>query len=225
MRSKLLTIREAAALFGISQVTIQRWIHQGKIPFRVQGDSYVFKRSELKAWAASHDLQLRDSRSAQLDSPHQNTLLADTLQKCGIIRSVEGNDVYTVFENALARLDFLSDSLRKELHDQLLQREELAPTGLGRGVAIPHSRTRLDLGITESRVCLILLDQPVDFNAVDGEPVDTLFMLFTVDTKSHLKILSLISHILSNETVHSLLRDPAATDMQILDALREAEQS
>ena len=95
--------------------------------------------------------------------------------------------------------------------DALLDRESLGPTGVGHGVALPHARMPgLD------RVCglFLRLKKPLDFNAVDRQPVDLVFALFAPESASveHLKALALVSRTLRDDSVCSKLRsneDPA----------------
>jgi PTS system nitrogen regulatory IIA component len=96
----------------------------------------------------------------------------------------------------------------REIFNTLLQRERLGSTGLGRGIAVPHVKMPGLRGI----VCLFArLDEPVDYEAHDGEPVDLLFLLLAPEHASgdHLKALASISRV---------VREPA-----ILDALRNSD--
>lgn len=61
------------------------------------------------------------------------------------------------------------DACRKAVLQALLAREQLGSTGLGRGVALPHARSNT---LAAPRVALMRLEQPVDFGAADGDPVD-----------------------------------------------------
>ncbi|HKL69487.1 PTS sugar transporter subunit IIA [Salibaculum sp.] len=95
--------------------------------------------------------------------------------------------------------------------DALQDRESLGPTGVGHGVALPHARMP---GL--ERVCglFLRLKKPLDFNAVDRQPVDLVFALFAPESASveHLKALALVSRTLRDESVCSKLRaneDPA----------------
>src|SRR6056297_1832737 len=95
--------------------------------------------------------------------------------------------------------------------DALLERENLGPTGVGNGVALPHAR--LD-GISDVRGAFVLLEKPVDFDSVDRQPVDLVFALFApVDAGvEHLKALALVSRTLRDPSVCAKLRsnsDPA----------------
>ncbi|MGF1649050.1 MAG: PTS IIA-like nitrogen regulatory protein PtsN [Hyphomicrobiaceae bacterium] len=100
----------------------------------------------------------------------------------------------------------------REIFDTLLQRERLGSTGLGRGIAIPH----IKLANLDRIVCLFArLHEPVDFDAIDGEPVDLVFVLLAPEHASgdHLKALSRISR---------LIRAPSRLDE--LRAARTADQ-
>ncbi len=93
-----------------------------------------------------------------------------------------------------------------EIFDSLISREKLGSTGLGKGVAIPHGR----LTALERPVCaFIKLDQPVEFDAVDGQPVDLVFALIVPEnsTEEHLQILSGIATLFSNPAFCSGIRD------------------
>lgn len=219
-RNKNITIREAAEFFGISQVTIQRWIHQGKIPFRLMGNDYFFKYSELKEWADNHDLLIHETN--KMIPPDQGKLSA-AISAGGIHRNISGNDIWSVFDHAINSLNFIKESDRKKIHDQLLNREELASTGIGHGIALPHSRKRMNLDLNSAHISLFFLENSIDYNAIDGQNVDILFMMFTPDTQSHLSMLSIISQLLNNEDFLPILRKSNISNSELLKVIEETE--
>ena len=89
--------------------------------------------------------------------------------------------------------------------DALLERESLGPTGVGHGVALPHAR--MD-GIEEVCGAFVLLEKPVDFDAVDRQPVDLVFALFAPREAGveHLKALALVSRTLRDKSVCAKVR-------------------
>ncbi|MBB3994071.1 PTS system nitrogen regulatory IIA component [Sulfitobacter undariae] len=89
--------------------------------------------------------------------------------------------------------------------EALLAREALGPTGVGRGVALPHAR--LD-GIDAVTGLFVLLEKPVDFGAVDRQPVDIAFALFAPENAGveHLKALALVSRTLRDTNICAKLR-------------------
>lgn len=92
-----------------------------------------------------------------------------------------------------------------DLFDNLVARERLGSTGLGQGIAIPHSRMKSCNKIIGS---LIKLQRPVDFDAIDSEPVDLLFVLLVPEqaTDEHLKVLSELAQRFSNAEFCNNLR-------------------
>ena len=89
--------------------------------------------------------------------------------------------------------------------DALQERETLGPTGVGSGVALPHARSsQLDRVVGT----FILLEKPVDFEAVDQQPVDIIFALFAPENAGveHLKALALVSRTLRDATLRTKLR-------------------
>lgn len=95
--------------------------------------------------------------------------------------------------------------------EALQQRENLGPTGVGHGVALPHAR--ID-DVTRVVGALVLLEKPIDFDAVDRRPVDLVFALFAPRDAGveHLKALALVSRTLRDAALCAKLRanrDPA----------------
>ena len=96
--------------------------------------------------------------------------------------------------------------------DALQERESLGPTGVGNGVALPHARLH---GLEKVAGVFVKLDKPLDFDAVDRQPVDLVFALFASKGSGvdHLKALALVSRTLRDSELRAKLRansDPAA---------------
>ncbi|MFY9209737.1 MAG: PTS sugar transporter subunit IIA [Aestuariivita sp.] len=100
--------------------------------------------------------------------------------------------------------------------DALLERESLGPTGVGHGVALPHAR--MD-GLEAVSGIFVLLEKPIDFGAVDRQPVDIAFALFAPEEAGveHLKALALVSRTLREPALCAKLR--ANTDAATLYAI------
>lgn len=104
--------------------------------------------------------------------------------------------------------------------DALQEREALGPTGVGNGVALPHARIS---GIETVSGAFLRLDKPLDFGAVDRQPVDLIFALFApIDSGvEHLKALALVSRTLRDPAICAKLRannDPAALHAVLTEA-------
>jgi PTS system nitrogen regulatory IIA component len=106
--------------------------------------------------------------------------------------------------------------------DALLERESLGPTGVGHGVALPHARVS---GLDHVVGVFVRLEKPLDFDAVDRQPVDLVFSLFApVDAGvDHLKALALVSRTMRDAGICSKLR--ANSDPATLHAILTAGQT
>ncbi len=89
--------------------------------------------------------------------------------------------------------------------DALLERETLGPTGVGHGVALPHARL---VDLQDVIGIFVMLEKPIDFGAVDRQPVDIAFALFAPEDAGveHLKALALVSRTLREPSLCSKLR-------------------
>ena len=97
--------------------------------------------------------------------------------------------------------------------EALIDREALGPTGVGGGIALPHARLE---NLNHVVGALILLESPVEFDAIDKQPVDVIFSLFAPKTAGveHLKALALVSRTLREQSVIAKLRaNPDSTTL------------
>ena len=94
---------------------------------------------------------------------------------------------------------------RQEVFESLIAREKLGSTGFGNGIAIPHCRLK---GCASPVSALLHLDAPIDFDAIDGAPVDLLFVLLVPEaaTDAHLELLRQIASMLDRKDVRDRLR-------------------
>ncbi|MBT2371003.1 PTS IIA-like nitrogen regulatory protein PtsN [Pseudomonas fluorescens] len=92
------------------------------------------------------------------------------------------------------------------VYEALIAREKLGSTGFGNGIAIPHCRLQ---GCESPVSALLHLDAPIDFDAIDGAPVDLLFVLLVPQaaTDAHLELLRQIASMLDRKEVRDKLRN------------------
>ena len=98
-----------------------------------------------------------------------------------------------------------------DILDALAEREQLGSTGVGHGVAAPHARLE---GVNRIRGVFVRLDQPVEFESVDDQPVDLIFALFApVDAGAeHLRALAKVSRLLRHADLRQQLRQARTAD-------------
>lgn len=94
---------------------------------------------------------------------------------------------------------------RRDVFEALIAREKLGSTGFGNGIAIPHCRLK---GCNTPVSALLHLEKPIDFDAIDGAPVDLLFVLLVPEaaTDAHLELLRQIASMLDRKDVRDKLR-------------------
>jgi PTS system nitrogen regulatory IIA component len=134
-------------------------------------------------------------------------LVSDLLNPDRILVSAHATSKKRLLElvsTALAGNDDTAAS--REIFESLIARERLGSTGLGNGVAIPHGRISGSDGV---QAAFVRLARPLDFDAIDGKPVDLLFALAVPEhcTGDHLKLLSQIAELFSDEPFLQKLRD------------------
>jgi mannitol/fructose-specific phosphotransferase system IIA component (Ntr-type) len=100
-------------------------------------------------------------------------------------------------------------------------REQLLSTGIGSGVAIPHGKTPV---VDQLIMAAGVTGEPVDFDALDGQPVELLFLLIGPESASgaHIKVLSRISRLLRREELRERLRE-ATSGTDFLRVVRASE--
>ncbi|MGH8485694.1 MAG: PTS IIA-like nitrogen regulatory protein PtsN [Pseudomonas sp.] len=112
----------------------------------------------------------------------------------------------------------------QDVFESLFAREKLGSTGFGNGIAIPHCRLK---GCSSPISALIHLDAPIDYDAIDGAPVDLLFVLLVPEaaTDAHLELLRQIASMLDRKDVRDRLRAASSSEalyQVVLDVQNES---
>lgn len=99
----------------------------------------------------------------------------------------------------------------ESVRSEVIKREDIMSTGIGNGIALPHAKTN---SVSDTICAIALLDSPIDYNAIDGEPISIAFLLLGRENNvgTHLRILSRISRFLSNEEKLNALKNCKSSD-------------
>ncbi|TNF22456.1 MAG: helix-turn-helix domain-containing protein [Deltaproteobacteria bacterium] len=202
-----LSVADVATLLSVSEKTVYRWIQQGRLPAYRLGQQFRFNKSELLEWATAQRVPLSPELFVAPEAEPVPSL-TESLRAGGVLYRVGGEDKRAVLRAAVDALRLGDDVDRDVLLAVLLARESLGSTGIGDGIAIPHVRNPIVLHVTKPTVTLCFLEQPVDFDAIDGRPVHALFIVTTPTIQSHLHTLSRLAWVLRDPEVREALADP-----------------
>jgi PTS system fructose-specific IIC component len=149
--------------------------------------------------------------------------ITDILHKNSILvhRPIETKEAaLTLMIQALAQSGQITDPT--EVQRVVWEREAIMSTGIGKGFALPHGKTN---SVADTVGCFLTLAASINFDALDGLPVNTIFMLIgrenTVGT--HLRMLSRISRLMNNDSFRSEVQSAGSGDE--IYALFEREES
>lgn len=203
-----LSVRDTARILDVSEKTIYRWIKQQSIPaYRVQ-DQYRFNRAEVLEWATSRRLNVSSEICAEPEAAgHFVPSLSEALEAGGVHYRVSGSDKESALREVVTLLRLPEEVDREFLLRVLLAREALATTAVGDGVAIPHVRNPVVLHIDRPAISLCFLEQPIEYGALDGKPVQVLFTIISPTTRAHLLLLARLSFVLRGPEFRRALQD------------------
>jgi nitrogen PTS system EIIA component len=131
--------------------------------------------------------------------------LGDFISPDSVLPSLKAKTKKQLLQELASRAARITGLPERGIFDVLLQRERLGSTGLGQGIAIPHGKIAGLKGIVG---IFARLAEPIDFDAVDGEPVDIVFLLLAPEGAGadHLKALARISRLLREGSAVEKLR-------------------
>lgn len=223
-----LKIKDVAELLNVSETTIRRWLSDGKIPAYRLNHQYRFSRIEIENWMMRCKLTLGKGgfsvfEEQQIYPPlekqgnlHQENETASRLgtQQFALYRAVHQGDVLidiaakTKESLIKTSTQIIAQKLRVDAEiwtEMLLDREELMSTALNQGIAVPHTRDSLHQGPLDL-IFVVFPQEPIEYGALDGQPVHTLFFLFACSDKTHLHLLSKLAHLSNHPSSLAFLR-------------------
>ncbi len=219
-----LSVKDVARLFDISEKSVYRWIASDNLPhYRINGQ-YRFSHAELLEWSASHKVRIDPHfETDEEKDPGCDFTLSQALENGGIFYRVEGKIRDEVVRSVANYIKLPEGTDRELFYQFLLAREKLGTTAIGEGIAIPHVRNPVVVRAETPSVALCFLEEPVDFGAMDGQPVRIVFSMVSPSIKCHLRLLSMLMFVLRDEGFRQLLDSGASRD-RILDAVHAIEQ-
>ncbi|NLM00711.1 MAG: PTS transporter subunit EIIA [Treponema sp.] len=170
MEDDILTIEEVAKYLRVSERTVYDWAQKGEIPAGKIGTVWRFKKTEIEKWVNE-----RLSSGSKPTTPNGVVQVKNILSPDRIVflnHSTKHDALVELSENLSTAPQV---KYAQELTSEILKREELMSTAIGRGIAIPHVRLSsvtdlvMSVGISKTDI--------IDFQAIDDTPVRLLFMI------------------------------------------------
>jgi PTS system nitrogen regulatory IIA component len=195
----ILTIEEVAKYLRVSERTVYDWAQKGEIPSGKIGTVWRFKKSEIEKW-------VNDRLSVNKLLLHDGAIHLDTIlspDRIVFINFSAKRDALLALADNLSLAPQIKHS--QELAAEILKREELMTTAIGRGIAIPHVRLS---SVTDLVVSVGISGTDIlDFQALDDEPVRLLFMIAAAYNQHayYLQTLSYFSARLKNKELRTAL--------------------
>lgn len=217
-----LTVRDAAQMLAVTEDTIYDWIRDKELPAYQIGDKCRLNRVELLEWASTRNIKVAPAYFHPNGAKAPNLLLTDAIRLGGIIYDLSCNDKASALKAVCDTMPLPQNVNREELHSVLVAREALWSTGIGNGVAIPHPRGPIVLGVSKPQVTVAFPKQPIDYAAIDNKLVNVLFVIVSTTVRVHLLLLSRLMFALQDETFRKRLDSRAPQDV-MLDHLETIE--
>lgn len=196
-------LTELSSMLQIPEKTLVEWMKEKQLPAHRIGKQIYFNRNEIAEWILDQMPAYAD-RLMALSGGSRERDLADLIELGGVHVIANGSSVAEVLHQAVDAAHAVPGVSKDEIISAVVDRERLMSTAVGRGIAIPHPRNPLVGDVQDAFVAICYLQRPVDFGALDGVPVHTLFLLISDSPRRHLAVLSRISY---------LCQDAAFTEM------------
>ena len=214
---QLLTLPEAVKLLRVPATTLQRWIRLGEVPCQMRNGEARFQKNTLLAWAKKKHLFV--GKTSGITQQRQQANLLAALERGGVHAKLSAENRGTLFQDLETRLNAHLNT-NAPLAALLEEREQLASTAVGQGMAIPHPQTSGMLGLSDSVVAIGLPETPVEFEATDGQLVIAVFVLLSADATHHLQLLAQLTRLLRNLELTGFLHTQPTPDA-LLNAFRK----
>ncbi|HOD13202.1 MAG TPA: PTS sugar transporter subunit IIA [Spirochaetota bacterium] len=201
-----LKMKDIIDLLEVPEKTIIQWINDKKMPSYKIKNQYFFNKAEVNEWILKNNIAVSE-KILDLALTNRPVSLIDLIKKGDVHYGIIGSTVREVIDDVVRTIPIPKSADIDTVRASLLQREEMMTTAVGKGIALPHPRNPIISDIDEESVSICFLKNPIDYGALDGEPVKVLFIIISSNAKRHLEILSKISFLCKQEDFLKTLND------------------
>ena len=217
MEEDILTIEEVAKYLRVSERTVYDWAQKGEIPAGKIGTVWRFKKNDIERWVNE-----RLSSNSRENAANQIVQIRNILSPDRVIfinQSTKRDALVELSQNLSTAPQV---KFPQELETEIIKREELMSTAIGRGIAIPHVRLSsvtdlvMSVGICKNDI--------IDFQSIDESPVRILIMIAAAYNQHtyYLQTLSFLSSKLKEKELRDALLD-AKSSLEAYELLTKDE--
>lgn len=137
--------------------------------------------------------------------------ISDLIYPEGVVANLRVTSKKQALQELAKRAAELTGQSERAIFEVLIERERLGTTGVGNGIAIPHGKLP---SLDRLYGLFARLEKPIDFDAIDEQPVDLICLLLAPETAGadHLKALARVSRLLRDPAICEKLRGTDSTD-------------
>lgn len=221
-----LLVQDVAEMLNVSEDAIHSWVSEKKIPFYWLNNEYRFSCIEIEDWVVNQNLRSQASQvdgvTGEFSKENVNRFsLYRAIYRGGVYTDIPGNSKEAIIKATMERMAPRLGVDPEVMADLLMDRERLAPTAINHGVAVPHTRDFL-LKAHFDVVGVVFPEKPIEYGALDGEPVHALFFMFACQAKRHLHLLAKMAHLSSQVEAQNLLKTRPSRQA-LLEYVKEME--
>jgi nitrogen PTS system EIIA component len=206
-----LKIQDVMELLQVSESELRRWIRDNRIPVYKIGNQYRFNRAEISDWIVTNNIPV-SGKILNFSISRNPVRLTELVRRGGIHHGIEGETIAEVIRGAVEHMVTPSGIEKSAIVSALLQREDLMPTAIGNGIAVPHPRNPLIADAEDERIAICFPRNRLSYKALDGIPIHTLFIVLSATPKRHLEMLSKLSYLCQQEEFVRLLDSGAKSE-------------
>jgi excisionase family DNA binding protein len=233
MKPQFLSVEEVADYLHLTTEDVLHRVNYREIPFEKRGSRIVFNKSEIEMWASQRILKLPNQRLTAYHEKStlgtreilpQQAMLVELIRPAFIELAMTAKTKASVLRELVGlaeQIGSLNDA--KTLLASLVAREELCPTAMPGGFALPHPRCHEPYLIEKSFIVVGRSVQAIHFGAPDGQPTNLFFLICCQDDRLHLHTLTRLCHIFQKTNLLAQIQIASAAET-VYDSIIAAEQ-
>jgi nitrogen PTS system EIIA component len=202
---------QVACLLKLDENVVREWARSGKLPHVYSQGRYRYNRQAILEWALAHNHPLH-LPAPEAHSDRSLLPLKEVFSPAHFYYDIPGENFAEAVQAALDRLDLPPENDKGLICDLMISRQKLMTTAVGDGVAVPHVRVPVVVSVPAPVLGVFFLHQPIEMNALDGQPVHTLFLLLSLAPKQHLELLARLAFLFRHQDFITLLRQRVAAE-------------